>query len=425
MSLRALCPHCQTVCELEDPQLAVAVPCPSCGGRFALNRPAAAPALVCGGGAGTLAPPAAHSPADSDLPPLSLQGGPPLAWIDRVLPRRPSTFLAAVFGIAAACWLLGLLLADDRARFLRTREWYAQLLYLPVHLITLRLFVTLYTRNFLAGVAHMNVPFGLAVRGMRLVLGPAGLLALVIAAPLCARDYPELTGEEYVDSLVGPVAPGAVPDESGQLPHAVGPADLLMWGIWCAEWVVNAYIWVLLLGFLALTMYILRWYSFREPVEVVLHEKHYRPFLLMSGQGASIVLVFAAATGLYVWFAQGSITDYIGLGVTVGLLLLGFGPPWLQLKSTVERVVNGEIYRLRAELIASHRRQAVLEKEGTAAPPDLTTRMHEALVILRIDYLDRLGRQMGRSEGALFILKILAPTATIGWRFVRTFLGLP
>jgi hypothetical protein len=424
VSLRALCPHCHTVCELEDVQLAVAVPCPSCGGRFVLYGLAAAPALPDETAVVTPAPATTPPPPDSDVPPLSLQGGPPLAWIDRVLPRRPSTFLAAVFGIAAACWLLGLLLANDRARFLQTREWYAQLLYLPAHLITLRLFVTLYVRNFLAGVAHMNVPFGLAARGMRLVLGPAGLLALVLAVPLCASDYRDLTGEKYKDSLVGPLTAEAVPGDP-DAPHAVGPADLLMWVIWCVEWVVNAYIWVLLLGFLALTMYVLRWFSFRESVEVVLHEKHYRPFLLMSGQGATIVLGFAVVNGLYIWFAGGDITDYIGIGVTIGLLLLGFGPPWLQLKSTVERVVNGEIYKLRGELIAGHRRQAALEKQGVAAPPDLTTRMNEALVLLRMDYLDHLGRQMGRSEGAVLILKLLAPTATIGWRLFRTFLGLP
>jgi hypothetical protein len=56
---------------------------------------------------------------------------------------------------------------------------------------------------------------------------------------------------------------------------------------------------------------------------------------------------------------------------------------------------------------------------------DLNTRVNEALVILRIDYLDRLSGQIGRNEGVSLLLKLLAPLATIGWRFVRIFVGLP
>jgi hypothetical protein len=391
--------------------------------------------------------------AEEPMRPLTLEGGPPLAWIDRVLPSRPHWFLLVVVGLSVGCWLLGYLLAADRAKFLQTREWYAQLVYLPAHFIALRLFVTLYTRNFMAGVRHLNVPLDLAWRGMRWILGPVGLLALVLAAPLCARDFFELDGDKYRDSLVGPIKAGPsaapAPDAEGIFfgwpedtqpltqeevlaeghllgpENTVGAADRLMWIIWCVEWIINAYIWVLLLGFLALTMHILRNYTFRDPVEVVLHQKQYRPFLLMSGQGASIVLGFAAVNALYVWFAQGTITDYIGITVTIALLVLGFCPPWLQIKSSVEKVVHGEVYRLREGLIAEHRHQALLAKQGVLTGLDLNARVSEALVILRIDYLERLSQQLGRNEGVTLLLKLLAPLATVGWRFVRLFLGLP
>jgi hypothetical protein len=469
LSLRILCPHCQRVAQLDADPLASVLACPLCGGSFALRRPPDAP-LPAGP---IVTPPAAaatgNGPAAADVPAelsfrrphgeepmreLTLEGGPPLAWIDRVLPARPLPFLLVVLGLSAGCWLLGYLLADDRAKFLTVREWYAQLLYLPAHFIALRLFVTLYTRNFMAGVSHLDMPLNRAWVWMRWVIGPVGLLALVLAAPLCARDYFELTGDKYRDSLVGPIVrdsdPATRPDvegvfagwpeearppvtaeevrEEGGLQKKVnarGPADLLMWGIWCVEWVVNAYIWVLLLGFLALTMRILRTHTFRDPVEVVLHEKQYRPFLMMSGQGASIVLGFTVVTGLYVWFVEGSITDYIGITVTILLLVLGFCPPWLQIKSSVEKVVNGEIFRLREGLIAEHRHQAALARQGVPVGLDLNARVNEALVILRIDYLDRLSGQIGRNEGVALLLKLLAPLATIGWRFLRLFLGLP
>jgi hypothetical protein len=458
------------VCELEATPPASQLACPACGGTFALRRPpdaegtahvvpAAAPAggtEVTAGDAAGLAPGwrAGSVAGEEPMVPLTLEGGPPLAWIDRVLPSRPRPFILVVLGLSVGCWLLGLLLASDRMKFLESREWYAQLLYLPAHFIALRLFVTLYTRNFMAGIRHLDMPPEVAWRRMRWVLGPVGLLSIVLAAPLAARDFFELSGDKYRDSLVGPAqtgtgAPAAAPDAEGvfmgwpkdarpmsedevlQAGHllepedTVGAADLLMWGIWTLEWLINAYIWVLLLGFLALTMHILRTHRFRDPVEVVLHQKQYRPFLLMSGQGASIVLGFAAANALYVWFAQGTITDYIGITVTILLLVLGFCPPWLQIKSSVEKVVNGEIYRLQEGLIAEHRHQAVLAKQGVLCGLDMNTRVSEALVILRIDYLERLSRQLGRNEGLTLLLKLLAPLATVGWRFVRLFLGLP
>ncbi len=396
-----------------------------------------------------------HAPVEGGEPltQVSLEGI-PVAWVDRILPQRPQLFLLMVGGISLGCWLLGYLLATDRSQFLRTKEWHAQLIYLPVHFITLRMFVTLYTRNFMAGIAHVTMPEKEARWRMYRVLGPIGLLAVLIAAPFCLRDLAELDGDKYRDSLVGPKKTiGATSDEArnlegvfflwpeGEHPlpdevvrqaggleeevHAIGLADLLMWGIWCLEWAINAYIWVLLLGFLILTMRVLRRYSFRDPVEIVLHEKHYRPFLLMSGQGASIVLGFAFFNALYVWYAQGTITDYIGMGVTIFLLVLGFVPPWLQLKANVEKVVNGEIYKLRENLIARHRRQADLEKHGQQGALDLGTRVDEALVMLRIDYLDRLYRQLGRNEAGVMLLKLMAPVSTIGFRFIRPFLGLP
>jgi hypothetical protein len=233
--LRILCPHCQKLSDLEGAQPAGEVACPACGGKFALRRPPEAllgpdpPAARPPNGPGpVVAAPAAPPPAPAEalagdpaglapgwrpdvvaaeepMRPLTLEGGPPLAWIDRVLPSRPHWFLLVVLGLSIGCWLLGFLLAADRPKFLQTREWYAQLIYLPAHFIALRLFVTLYTRNFMAGVRHLTVPLDLAWRRMRWVLGPVGLLSLLLAAPLSARDFFDLDGDKYRDSLVGPV----------------------------------------------------------------------------------------------------------------------------------------------------------------------------------------------------------------------------
>jgi len=107
------------------------------------------------------------------------------------------------------------------------------------------------------------------------------------------------------------------------------------------------------------------------------------------------------------------------------LLLLGFGPPWLLLKGRVESLVNSEIFRLRGNVIAAHRQCEKLDPSGATALPDLTARVNEALLMLRIDYFERLYGQLGRYEGTMLLLKLLAPAGAIGWRFVRIWMGMP
>jgi hypothetical protein len=108
-------------------------------------------------------------------PPMSLEGE-GRALIDPVLPRRPRNFLLAVTGLALGCWLLGLALTPDAYAFLASPEWRLQPLYLAAHFITLRLFATMFTRNFMAGVAHLDLPPSQARHGVWLVLGPVGAL---------------------------------------------------------------------------------------------------------------------------------------------------------------------------------------------------------------------------------------------------------
>jgi hypothetical protein len=168
-------------------------------------------------------------------------------------------------------------------------------------------------------------------------------------------------------------------------------------------------------------MWVLIKHHFRANIEVLLHEKQYRPFLMMSAQGASIVLFFGLVNAFYVWYAAGDLDDYIGLGVTGVLLLLGFGPPWMQLKSNIEQTVNQEMYRLQERLIESMQRQAQNETNGPTAltTEHLVERLDNALAILRTMYLERMHRELGRAEGKALLLKLLAPASTIGWKVLR------
>jgi hypothetical protein len=109
--------------------------------------------------------------------------------------------------------------------------------------------------------------------------------------------------------------------------NAASAADYLMWSTWTVEWFINALIWVLLIGFLIKNCWVISRYPFRALIEIVVHERHYKPFLQMSAEGATIVLGFSAVTIFYLWYTGGELTDYAGLAITASLLFVGFVPP--------------------------------------------------------------------------------------------------
>jgi hypothetical protein len=330
-------------------------------------------------------------------PPMSLEGE-GRALIDRLLPRRPRNFLLAVAALALGCWIAGLTLSADAYAFFTSREWQVQPLYLAAHFITLRLFGTMFTRNFMEGIAYLDVPPALARHGIWLVLGPVGaLVALVLAIPFSIYEYRTL--------LVSDVT------SAGSLGYH---ADLLLYGIWCAEWFLIAFIWVQLVGFLLLTRWAIREHRFRAPIEIVLHDKQYRPFLQMSAQGATIVLGFFAVNAVYTWYTGAEMTDYIGVAVTLILLVVGFIPPWMLLTAKVDRIVSEEMTSLRRRLSDS----GVLAEpqqggSTTRTIGDIEKRLDEALVMLRISYLERLYRDLGQIEATSIFVKVIVPAVTL------------
>jgi len=339
-------------------------------------------------------------------PPISLEGE-GRALIDRIFPRRPREFLFVVAVLAVGCWAAGVSLAEDVHAFVTTPEWQLQPLYLAAHFITLRLFATMFTRNFMAGIAYLDMPPSKARHAIWLVLGPLGALAaVVIATPFCLYDYKAF----YVDNAK---------------PGGMSRLDQLLLGIWCVEWFLIAFIWVQLVGFLLLTRWAIREHNFRAPIEVVLHERQYRPFLQMSVQGATIVLGFFIVNAAYTWYTDAKLGDYIGVGVTLLLLVVGFIPPWVLLTAKVDRAVNAEMVSLRQRLADTGLRGEPLA--GIAGAPrsgkEVEQRLDEALVMLRISYLERLYRDLGNIEATSVMMRVGVPAVTIGYYILKYLRG--
>lgn len=352
---------------------------------------------------------------------MSLEGV-ALAPLDRVFPTRPVPFLVLVVLVAAATWGAGLVLAPDPQRFLASSEWRFMPLYLAAHLVAVRLFVSTFTRSFWAGVQHLDVAPETAMRGVRWLLGiPGALAALVVASPFAWFDYLYMTGANSRYERMGPEgSPSTI--------------DYIMWGTWAVEWFLNALIWVMLLGFLAKNCAMIANRSFKAPIELVVAERHYRPFLQMSAEGASIVLGFSAVTIFYLWYTGGEITDYVGLAITSSLLVVGFVPPWVMLRRKVRRAVEIETRTLRTAISAAMWRdararraaaevgaggRAVPASSPTESKASLEQRLEEALSLFRISYLEHLKLNLGGSEARAILLRLVAPAVGVAWQLTQ------
>lgn len=360
---------------------------------------------VADGGVGAPAPNAGIAGWEDELAPISLEGE-GRALFDRILPRRPRNFLIAVAALSVACWGAGFVLTTDPHAFLTSREWQLQPFYLAAHFIALRLFATMFTRNYLAGVVHLDMPPAQARRGTRLVQGvPGALVALLVSLPFSLYDL----------QILGFKGGGKVGAS------AVGPAaEQLLYGMWCVEWFLMAFIWVQLVGFLFLTRWAIGDYRFRAPIEIVLLEKQYRHFLAMSAHGATIVLGFFLVNVAYGWYTGSELTDYIGVAITLVLLIIGFIPPWMQLTHKMDGIVKDEMASLRRRLASSEILNTPVEGQSQGAG-DLQARLDEALVMLRISYLERLHSDLGNMEAWSIVMKIGVPVMTVVYYAVHIF----
>ncbi len=345
-----------------------------------------------------------HQPETDDS--LSLEGT-AVAPLDRYFPSQPVPFLTLVVVVSAVAWSAGYALAPDKTRFLASPEWRFMPFYLAAHLVAVRLFVTTYSRNFRAGIRRLDVAPAAVTRGVRLVLGPVGvLLAALIASPLCYLDFQYMTGAESRYERMGPG-------------NTVAAVDYLMWSTWCVEWLLNALIWLMLVVFLWKNTTLIASYPFRAPIEIVVQERHYRPFLRMSSQGATILLGFSAVTIFYLWYTGGEFTDYLGLGISVALLVVGFVPPWLMLRRKVTRAVEHETQALRVRLAGAIARDDKARASGTSLAM-LEQRLDEALVIFRISYLEQLKLNLGGREAWAIVLRLLAPLLGAAWQLSQS-----
>jgi hypothetical protein len=338
---------------------------------------------------------------------MYVRGTREIPLIERMVPRNAPLGIAFALFLTAVVWMSGYALTPDRDAFLRSAEWQVQPFYMIAHLITLGSFIRVFATNFRVGIRTLAAPEAEVRLWLHRTLGAPGMLAaIIIASPFAAADYRFLVSDRYV-RLGGPGAPSA--------------ADHLMWLIWAAEWAANAFVWVILLAFLFKNSALIRRHGFVDPIEVVVHEKRYRPFLRMSAQGASVLLAFSVMTVLYIWYAGGELTDYLGLAITCALLTIGFFVPWMLLRGKVRDNVMAERRSLERAVASVARFDAGAELTPDR-PVDLAAlqyRLDSALVLLRLSHLERLHLNLGATEARALLVRISAPLLTIVWQIFQ------
>ena len=322
-------------------------------------------------------------------------------WIHRWLPSSTLYAVPIFAGVGAFTWLVALILAGDLRAFLGFREWQMQPLYLAGHFFTAWMFVLPFTRLFHRALGAMEGPKNEILEMAKVILGKWGLLgATVLSLPFLIKTFIDYRNGDYVEFYFDP--------EGG-----IRVVDFWMMLLWAMEWWVNGYIWFILIGFIALTIRAMMQCNFTGHIEEILIREKYKPFLLLIVQGSSSCLFFCLITSLYVWYADGDTTDYVGLGITVGLLVFGFSPPWLMLRQKLDAMIAERHREIGNRLV-----DLASTPIGKDTLPD-TIAIQEFSLITRINYLDRLQVELGQKEGRSVILRLLIPLLTVAWNFIR------
>src|SRR5205085_10810317 len=107
--------------------------------------------------------------------------------------------------------------------------------------------------------------------------------------------------------------------------------------------------------------------------------------------------------------------DSPGPWVTGGPGRRGGAPAWLRRRSR-----RGSAVAARADELSER-----IDEAGRARPAagtaDVVKRLEGVTAILRLEYLDRLHKDLGKVEAQATVLKLLAPALTAAWRFFRPF----
>ena len=322
----------------------------------------------------------------------------------KFFPRKLFLLQPFFLFLGLVVWCIGLLLANDKLLFWNSKEWHIQPLYFAGHLFTVWMFVLPFTKLFNKALAEMEGTKEKFLSLQTTFLGPKGIFfGFLLSLPFQLLTLHGFYSGNYDKYFL-------------ESTESISPVDIYIVFIWSLEWFINGYIWFILIAFILLTISAVKPCTFIGEIEQILMRETYKPFLLLIVQGSTSCVFFCLMTSFYVWYSEGDIYDFIGLGLTVLLLVGGFTPPWIMLHNKlygeIDKKANIFCDRL---VLLDHQ----LSKNLIEHSPEVFS--EEVALIHRVGFLDKFKLELGQKQGRSVVLRLLVPFGTMIWQFLKPF----
>lgn len=350
-------------------------------------------------------------------------------WLDHLLPSGVKKYFITAFVVCTCVWLIGLGLRltvlgfenipHEIWEFIKDRQWQMQPLLLLVHFVCLRLFKGIYSRNFDKAFVHLDIRKPELNRYKRWFLGHrVNLFALALASPFIIWEIVEFaTAADFYTTIFG-----ADSAYLGKVDLAARNAEAgFLLTLWIFEWMMYGYYCYLMLSGAVIVRSILKQHDFKEAVDLVLTERHYRPLFNVTAQAGSLVFFFGLMHAGYMFYTKSTWNDAAGMILLVVLLGVAFSTTWSAVRSELKSQVFGAL----EELEKSYRTARIKLATMVDVPgieddiQRIQVQLKMQLALQQMDYLLTKYESLGRKEFLGLVFKMLAPVGSVLARLIR------
>ncbi len=225
------------------------------------------------------------------------------------------------FLLSSGFWVAGYLLAPDASAFLRNDSWLYQIVWLPAHILCGYLAVCIYR----VALSSCDSDKELSPVGFMPYLNY--LFRKLLIATAAVLPFLVMDGIEGYDMVLEEFS-------------SMGRSGWLLMTVWIIEWIATGVLWVHVLLTLKLNFDFFNENYVRNHLESLLITSKDLPLLTAGVENSLVILLYAAATFGYIWFAGGELSDFVALGVSAIFVLLAFLGSMLHLKIKINRALD-------------------------------------------------------------------------------------
>ena len=266
---------------------------------------------------------------------------------------------------------------------------------------------------------HLDVSKAELNRSKRWFLGHrVNFMALGLALPFIVWEVVAfIVSKDFYQTVFGPDSPYLAKIDPDSRNAEVG----FLLTLWIFEWMMYGYYCYLMISGAFVVRKILKQHDFKESVDLVLTERHYRPLFTVTAHAGSLVFFFGLMHAGYMFYTKTSWNDGAGMMTLVVLLGVAFTMTW----SAVRGELKGEVFGALEELEKSYRRarsKLATMRDVPGIEDDIQriqVQLKMQLALQQLDYLQTKYESLGRKEFLGLIFKMLAPVGSLLARVIR------